>query len=88
MSSLPVAEDLDVLVDGCPRLGVRRPRAPIKGLVLQRAEEALDDSAVPAVAFRLVLQVMPLPRSAIWYPSLVYREPRSECESRPGPGRR
>jgi hypothetical protein len=44
-----VEEDLDVLEDLGPELGLRRPCAAVDELFLERGEEALGDGVIEAV---------------------------------------
>src|SRR6266550_5320019 len=48
MQPLAVAEDLDVVGDGEPRMGPAGEGLPVIHLVLQRAEEAFGGGVVPA----------------------------------------
>jgi hypothetical protein len=47
---LAVEEDLDVLEDLGPQLGLGRPGATVDEFLLERGEEALGDGVVEAVA--------------------------------------
>ena len=50
MKALAVVEDLDVVVDRRASLGEIHPSSVMHELLLERAEEALDDRVVVAVA--------------------------------------
>ena len=75
METLPVVEQLDGLEKLHARL-VPRVVVPVENqLILERAEEALDDCVVVAVAWRLMLAVRPCASSRDRYDRLVYWAP-------------
>jgi hypothetical protein len=51
VSTPSIVEDFDVVVDRVPRFAAHDPRVTINEFLLERAEKALDDRIVMALAF-------------------------------------
>lgn len=76
MQPVPVIEHLDEFKHRRLRLVTRVEHMVVHELVLQGAEEALDDRVVITVPpFRLILASMPWWARRRWYAVLVYSAP-------------